>query len=55
MSTSSLVQIALGILLLLAFLPGRYLGLDNTLLMVLTVICVIIGIKLIIDGVNGLR
>lgn len=52
MSTSGLIKIALGIVLLLAFIPSGYLGIDGTLQTVLVILLAILGIKLILDGIN---
>lgn len=56
MSLAGIVQIILGIIILGAILPGRmYLNLDSTLSLVLAVIALVIGVKLIVDGVRELR
>jgi predicted phage tail protein len=54
MSTNGIIKIILGILLLLAFIPSGYLGLDGTLQTVLVILLAILGVKLILDGINQL-
>lgn len=54
MNINALVKIALGILLLLVFLPSSYIQLPQALYWILIIIAAIIGIKLIVDGVRSL-
>lgn len=54
MTTNGLIKIALGIVLLLAFIPSGYLGLGGTLQTVLVILLAILGIKLVFDGMSEL-
>ncbi len=53
MTVQGLVKIAIGVALLLAFIPTRYIaGMQGVPMMILVIICLILGIKLIMDGLN---
>jgi hypothetical protein len=54
MSTNALLKIIIGVALVLAFIPTGYTQLAGLPMMILIIICVIAGIKLIMDGLNQL-
>lgn len=54
MTTNGLIKIIIGVALVLAFIPTGYIGLTGAPQMILVVLCVILGIKLIMDGLNQL-
>lgn len=54
MNTNALFKIILGLVLLLAFIPTGYFGLEGSIQTILIILLAILGIKLIFDGINQL-
>lgn len=54
MNTDAIIKIVLGVALLLVFWPAGYLALPPVLNWILIIVAAIIGIKLILDGINRL-
>lgn len=54
MNTNAILTIAAGVALLLVFWPAGFFGLPPVLNWILIIVAAIIGIKLILDGINRL-
>lgn len=54
MSTNGLLKLILGIALLFTFFPAGYLNLPQPAMYIVAILAAVLGIKLILDGINQL-